>query len=233
MFAALTALVLAGGSVLLLLTPSVSDAPERVASLAASHGGSDRGGEVPGRFAAALVATEDSRFYSHHGLDGLGVARAVLGSLSGGPDSGGSTLDQQLAKVVYTGGRSTISDKVEQVTLAVKLDASYSKSQILGMYAASVYFGHGFYGLRAASCGYFDAPPGSLSWAQASLLAGLIAAPSAYDPITHPQLARDRQHQVLGRLVAFGALTQPRAHRIAGLAWRITTDRRGPSRQCQ
>ncbi len=232
-FAALPVLVALAVPVLLLTTPSVADAQDRVDSLASSHGGADHAGAaVPAKFAAALVATEDSRFYSHHGLDGLGAARAVLGSLSGGQDSGGSTLDQQLAKVVYTGGRGAVSDKIEQVTLAVKLDASYSKSQILGMYAASVYFGHGFYGLHTASCGYFNTSPATLSWAQASLLAGLIAAPSAYDPIIHPQLAKDRQLHVLGRLVAVGALTQPDANRVAGLPWGISADRHTPGSPC-
>ena len=232
-FAAVPVLVVLAVPVLLLATPSVADAQDRVGSLAASHGGADRAGAaVPAKFAAALVATEDSRFYSHHGLDSLGVARAVLGSLSAGQDPGGSTLDQQLAKVLYTGGRSAVSDKIEQVTLAVKLDASYSKSQLLEMYAASVYFGHGFYGLRAASCGYFNTSPSALSWAQGSLLAGLVAAPSAYDPIIHPQLAKDRQRHVLGRLVAVGALTGPGANRIAGLPWGISTDRHTPGSPC-
>jgi len=212
------------GSVLFAATPWVGGAEDRVQAVSGSHGAGDDGAAVPSRFAAALVATEDSRFYSHHGLDTLGVARAVTGTIAGASaDPGGSTLDQQLAKELYSNGlSSTLADKVEQVTLAVKLDTTYSKSQVLEMYAASVYFGHGFYGLHAAACGYFATAPANLSWAQASLLAGLPQAPSAYDPLTHPQLARERQHQVLDRLVAVADLTPAAAAGIARSPWGLT-----------
>ena len=229
----LAVVAVAAVSVLFAATPSVDGAEARVQAVSGSHGAGDDGTAVPSRFAAALVATEDSRFYSHRGLDTLGVARAALGSIAGaGADPGGSTLDQQLAKELYSDGRSTLGDKVVQVTLAVKLDARYSKSQILEMYAASVYFGHGFYGLPAAACGYFATTPANLSWAQASLLAGLPQAPSAYDPLTHPQLGRERQRQVLDRLVAVGDLTPTEATGIAQSPWALTGAPTSPERGC-
>jgi membrane peptidoglycan carboxypeptidase len=156
--------------------------------------------------ARALIATEDSRFSSHHGLDSLGALRAATGSLSN-HDQGGSTLDQQFAKVVYTPGQSGVGAKLTQAGVALKLDANYSKPQILEMYLSSVYFGHGYWGLPAAARGYFGRPPGQLDWAQASMLAGLVQAPSAYDPINHRALAKSRQRHVLDRLVAVHAIS--------------------------
>jgi penicillin-binding protein 1A len=134
-----------------------------------------------------------------------------MAKLTGGGDQGGATLYQQLAKLLYTPGRSGLSVEAEQLALAVKLRYSYRGQQILRMYASVVYFGHGFYGLRAASCGYFGTEPTRLSWPQSALLAGLIQGPSADDPLTHPARARAREVHVIGRLVATGALTRGQA----------------------
>lgn len=158
----------------------------------------------------AIISTEDSRFYSHHGLDVVGIGRAAATALSGSKqDAGGATLDQQLTKNLYvTGGWLA---KAEQIELSFKLEAEYSKSQILEMYLSAVYFGHGFYGLPAASRGYFGVAPADLSWAQASLLAGLVQAPSAYDPYRHRELSKSRQRHVLDRLVATHVLQADQA----------------------
>lgn len=202
-------------ALLLAFTPSVSDAEARVRSLAHAHGVTDPGGSVPTSFAQALVATEDSRFYSDNGLDVAGMLRAATTPLHGGQDQGGSTLDQQLAKQLYTqGNNSSLGDKIEQVVLAVKLDDHYTKQQILEMYASTVYFGQGFYGLEAASCGYFGVRPPHLTAAQASLLAGVLQAPSDYDPLTNLALARSRQRHVLDRLVATHAMTSGQADTV-------------------
>jgi len=122
-------------------------------------------------------------------------------------DAGGATLDQQLAKNLYTA--DTVSAKVEQIELSFKLEAQYSKPQILEMYLAEVYFGHGFYGLPAAARSLFGVAPAELSWAQASLPAGLVQAPSAYDPYRHRDLAKQRH--VLERLVVTHTLSQAQA----------------------
>jgi membrane peptidoglycan carboxypeptidase len=135
----------------------------------------------------------------------------MLGPLRGGGDPGGATLDQQLAKVLYTPTGSGLPAKLEQVELALKLDAKYSKAQILEMYLNAVYFGHGYYGLPAASRGYFGRSPAALNWPQASLLAGLVQAPSAYDPLRHLDLARARQAHVLDRLTHTNVLTPTQA----------------------
>lgn len=196
---------------LAVLTPSGSDAEAQVRTLAAAHGTVDSAGAVPPLFARALIASEDARFYSDHGIDPQGVLRAASTAVHGGVDQGGATLDQQLAKQLYTAGQGSIADKVTQMAVAVKLDTSYSKVQILEMYAATVYFGAGFYGLPAASCGYFAVPPSRLTQGQAAMLVGLLPAPSNYNPITDLALARQRQRHVLDRLVAVGALTPQQA----------------------
>lgn len=214
--AGILAVVVAGIAVLWPLTPGVGDAEARVrAQLRDVHATDPRALPIPDRVGVAVVATEDSRFYSHHGIDLLGVARALVGMARSGVDTGGATLDQQLAKRLYTPGWPGPWAKVEQAELALKLDAQYSKAQILEMYLSDVYFGHGFYGLPAAARGYFGVAPADLTWAQASLLAGLVQAPSAYDPYAHLRLAKERQAEVLGRLVATHDLTTAQAARVA------------------
>jgi penicillin-binding protein 1A len=205
------ALAAAGAlTALVLLTPSVADAPARVAAQAAAHGTRMETG-VPTRVAEALVATEDSRFYSDPGLDPLGVLRWTIGTVTGAPDAGGATLEQQLAKLLYTDGRQDPKAEAEQVGLALKLDHTYSKQRILELYLSTAYFGHGYYGLTAAANGYFHRSPDALTWPQAALLAGLVQAPSAYDPITHPALALSRRGHVLARLAATGRITDAQA----------------------
>jgi len=194
---------------LLLLTPGVGDAAARVAA----HTGTGQllTGPPPLRVQQALVATEDSRFYSHSGVGIPGSIRATVGPLLGQSDPGGATLDQQLAKLLYTGGRRSFTDRVEQVALAVKIDHRYSKPQILRLYLDTAYFGHGYTGITAAASGYFHRSPQTVSWSQASMLVGLVQAPSAYDPTAHYALARSRQQHVLDRLVATHVLTRTAA----------------------
>jgi membrane peptidoglycan carboxypeptidase len=198
--------LLVGGTAGWLATPSVSDAGRRVAALAARDGAGHLHAGVP----------HDARFYGEPGIDPVGIARAAWVTLhGGGTDPGGSTLSQQLAKQLYTGGRSNVGADLEQVALAVKLNLAYSKADILRMYADTVYFGNGFYGLHNAACGYFARTPSALTLAQASVLAGLVQAPSAYDPLHHLALARARQRYVLARLVATGTITAARASQVA------------------
>ena len=209
---ALAFLAVAAFGALLLVTPSARQAEAIARARDHAHGVAYPGPPVPARFAAALVATEDHRFYSDPGVDPVAVGRVALGYLSGhGSQQGGATITQQLAKMLYTPGRSGLASEIEQVVMAVKLNFSYSKAQILQMYADVAYFGQDYYSLGAASCGYFGVSPARLTWPQAAMLAGLAQAPSAYDPVTHPALARQREAHVLGRLVATGTLSQAQA----------------------
>ncbi len=197
-------------AVLWAVTPSVGDAETRIATRLAAHGAQDPGAlPVPNPVGVALIATEDARFRDNPGISAAGVARFALSPVIG--DQGSATLEQQLAKVLYTPERQDFTARVEDGTLALKLDAHYTKDQILEMYLSAVYFGHGFYGLPAAARGYFATAPADLSWAQASMLAGLVQAPSAYDPYAHLDLARRRQRHVLDQLVATGTLTASQA----------------------
>jgi membrane peptidoglycan carboxypeptidase len=196
---------------LLAVTPSVSNAQALAQAQDVAHHAVYPGPPVPARFSDSLVATEDHRFYSEPGIDILALARVVEAGVTGQGDQGGATLYQQLAKLLYTNGTSGIRAKVEQVGLAEKLYLTYSHAQILQMYADVAYFGHGYYGLAAASCGYFGTAPAGLSWAEAATLAGLVQGPSTDDPILHYAQGRAREQHVLGRLVATNVLTQTQA----------------------
>ena len=214
---------------LMLVTPSVSTAPSLAQAFDRAHGALYPGPPVPERFAAALVATEDHRFYSEPGFDPIAIGRVIVGRLTGQPDQGGATLYQQLAKMLYTPGGSGPGAQAEQVILGIKLDLSYSKPQILRLYADVAYFGHGYFGLARASCGYFGVTPAGLTWSQAALLAGLVQAPSADNPVAHFTVARAREAHVLGRLVATGALTQAQAARAYRAPLRLVG---GPGAGC-
>lgn len=210
-FVVIVALAVLLGSLGWVFTPSVDDLAARVRARDDSAGAPFPGAAPPPRFVAALLATEDARYFSDPGIDPLGLLRGAYGAVTGAPDAGGATLDQQLAKLIYTDGRSGPLQVAEQLTLAVKIDARYGKAQILDWYASTVYFGDGATGLTNAAKRYFGLPPAQLSWAQASLLAGLVQAPSAYDPLTHLVLAKRRQRHVLDRLVATHHLTAAQA----------------------
>jgi penicillin-binding protein 1A len=201
-----------GVAVLWPLTPSVDSAGNLVrAHLRTQHSQELTALPRPDRVAQALVATEDSRFHQMPGIDPISVVRVGLATLSGSSDTGGATLEQQLAKNLYFPHEDGVISKVQEAELALKLDVSYSKNEILRLYLADVYFGHGFYGLPAAAEGYFGAAPARLSWAQASMLAGLVQAPSAYDPIRHLSTGRLRQQHVLHRLLTTGVLSAAQA----------------------
>jgi membrane peptidoglycan carboxypeptidase len=203
------AIFVAAFTALMVMTPSVGNAPALARAQAQAHQAPYPGPAVPAKFAHSLISTEDHRFGSvlEPGFDPFALARVILG----GPAQGGATLYQQLAKVLYAPGVSGVKLYAYEVALGIKLKFSYSSEQILRMYADVVYFGHGYYGLSNASCGYFGLPPDRLSWPQSAVLAGLVQAPTAYDPLRHPALARSRESHVLSRLVATGVLTQPQA----------------------
>jgi len=215
--ALLVAVVLLGGAAFGLLyvaTPSVQNAPALARAMDRAHHVRYPGPRVPALFAESLVATEDHRFYSEPGIDVFAVARVAAATLTGhGAEQGGATLYQQLAKMLYTPGGSGVPTEVEQVMLGIKLDRTYSKAQILRMYADVAYFGHGYYGLAAASCGYFGTVPAALTLPEAATLAGLVQGPSADDPIAHYARGRAREAHVLGRLVSTGKITAAQSAR--------------------
>jgi penicillin-binding protein 1A len=201
---------LAAGA-LWLITPSAGEATQLAAAQAAQHGIAYPGPVVPENFSRPLIATEDHRFYSEPGVDPLAVARVVEAQVTGGADQGGATLEQQLAKLLYTPDETGFSAEVKQVVLAVKLNAAYSKQQILDLYAEAAYYGNGYYGLQQASCGYFGHPAADLTVTQGAMLAGVVNAPSVDDPVSDPGNARTRLEHVIGRMVAVGYLSAAQA----------------------
>ena len=210
--ASLVAVLALAAGVLYVVTPSAGEATALAQQQARQHGIAYPGPDVPGNFARPLVATEDHRFYSEPGIDLFAVARVVKAKLTGGQDQGGATLEQQLAKMLYTPGQSGLKAELEQVTLGVKLNMTYSKQQILRLYAEVAYYGHGYYGLQQASCGYFGRPASELTVVQGAMLAGVVNAPSIDDPINDPVNARARLTHVIGRMVAVGYLTKTQAN---------------------
>src|SRR6266704_420129 len=197
---ALVAVFAAAVGLLFALTPSAGQATALVRAQAREHHIGYPGAVVPPYFARALIATEDHRFNTDPGVDPLAMARVVVSWITGRQDQGGSTIDQQLAKNLYTGGRSGFSQDLEQMALAVKLNQAYSRAEILRLYAEVAYYGHGYYGLEAASCGYFGRPPDRLTLVQAAMLAGVVNAPTYDDPLVYPHQARTRLLHVIGRM---------------------------------
>jgi penicillin-binding protein 1A len=189
------------------LTPSAGQATALVREQARARHIAYPGPPVPRYFAQALIATEDHRFNTDPGVDPLAMGRVVVSWVIGRQDQGGSTIDQQLAKNLYTGGHSGFTEDLEQLAMAVKLNQAYSRAEILRMYAEVAYYGHGYYGLDAASCGYFGRPAERLTLVQAAMLAGVVNAPTYDDPLAYPRQARTRLVHVIRRMAAVGYLT--------------------------
>jgi len=156
----------------------------------------------------AVIAIEDRRFYSHFGIDPLGLARAMLTNLTTGRMAqGGSTLTQQLAKNLFLSPERTLERKVQEVLLAFWLEQKYSKDQILAMYLNRVFFGSNAYGVEAASRRYFNKSARDVNLGEAALLAGLLKAPSRLSPARDPQAAEERAQVVLGAMREEGYVT--------------------------
>ncbi|TIU07163.1 MAG: penicillin-binding protein, partial [Mesorhizobium sp.] len=149
----------------------------------------------------AVVAIEDRRFYSHFGIDPIGLTRAMVTNVLGGHFSqGGSTLTQQLAKNLFLTPDRTLERKVQEVLLALWLEHKHSKDQILEMYLNRVYFGSGAYGVEAASRRYFGKSARDVTLSEAALLAGLLKAPSRLSPARDPKAAEERAQLVLASM---------------------------------
>lgn len=165
--------------------------------------------ELPSYLPRAFVAIEDRRFYSHYGLDPIGITRAMVRNLSSrGVSQGGSTLTQQLAKNLFLTQDRTMSRKIQEAILSVWLERTYSKDQILELYLNRVYFGAGAYGVEAASQRYFGKSARAVSVAEAAMLAGLVQAPSRLAPNRNPEAAERRAQLVIAAMVYQGFITE-------------------------
>jgi penicillin-binding protein 1A len=171
---------------------------------------------IPQTLRDAVIATEDRRFYSHFGVDPIGIARAVYQNYRRGRIvEGGSTITQQLTKVLFLTPDKSLERKIKEAVLALELERRYSKDRILEMYLNQVYFGNGAYGVEAASRTYFGKSVGELAVREAALLAGLPRAPSSYSPFEHGDAARRRREIVLRRMVEYGVLDDAESKRLA------------------
>jgi penicillin-binding protein 1A len=157
----------------------------------------------------AIVAVEDKRFYQHNGVDLRGIARAIWADVtSQHVVQGGSTITQQFVKNSCVTSSRTISRKLKEAALAWQLEQRWSKDRILTAYLNTIYFGNGAYGIQRAAQTYFNTTAAKLTLPEAALLAGLPADPSAYDPVTNPQLARARRRIVLADLLGQNDITK-------------------------
>jgi penicillin-binding protein 1A len=164
---------------------------------------------LPEYVPAAFVAIEDRQFYHHIGFNPWGILRSVIWNVShtGGPQRGGSTITQQLAKNLFLSPAQNYRRKAQELILAVWLELKFSKKQILALYMNRVYFGAGAYGIEAASQRYFNKPASQLTVGEAALLAGLMKAPSRYSPVSASDRAARRATIVLDEMVRMKAIT--------------------------
>ncbi|WP_456599797.1 transglycosylase domain-containing protein [Blastococcus sp. SYSU DS0616] len=192
----------------------------------------------------ALVAIEDSRFFDHSGVDGKGLARALVRNISAGEVvEGGSTLTQQLVKQIRLQSATdpdsrqaatdeSVARKLREAQLALALEQDYTKDEILTRYLNRVYFGAGAYGVAAAAETYFGVAPDALTLAQAATLAGLVQSPAQYDPFVAPDRATQRRDVVLARMAELG-MADPAAVEEARSEPVVPTPGEGPPRGCQ
>ena len=187
---------------------------------------------VPEALIKALVATEDTRFYSHRGLDYRGIARAMYRNVRSGKIlEGGSTLTQQLAKVLFLTPERSYLRKIKEMALALKIEQRYTKQEILTLYLNQIYFGSGAYGVEAAAQTYFNKQAKDLALAECALLAGIPRSPKYYSPFKSRESAFSRRAHVLNRLVATGTITEEQAREASRipLPTQPTVQQKGPA----
>ena len=171
-------------------------------------------GAMPQTVAEAFIAAEDRRFYQHDGVDGWGIARAIVTNVrQGAVREGASTITQQLARTVFLSQDRTITRKLKEAALAMKLERQLSKQQILEQYLNYVYLGSGAYGVADAAWIYFSKTPEQLTVPEAAMIAGLPPAPSIYSPLVNPDLAKERRSIVLDRMAQAGFISASEAER--------------------
>jgi penicillin-binding protein 1A len=170
--------------------------------------------KIPTHLKNAVVAVEDSRFWSHKGLDYIGIARALVKDIIHvSLKEGGSTITQQLAKITFLSPEKTLKRKIREAQLAIKLEKELSKNEILELYLNNIYLGHGAYGVEMASKVYFGKPVSQITLAEAALLAGLIKAPNIYSPYNDLVRSKERQEIVLKRMEDEGYIKSSEAEK--------------------
>jgi penicillin-binding protein 1A len=165
--------------------------------------------EVPAVMKNAILAAEDDRFFEHRGVDVLGIVRAAFANVAaGGKTQGASTITMQLARNFFLSNERSYTRKIYEILLALRIESTLSKEQILEIYLNQIFLGQRAYGFASAAQIYFGKPLARITPAEAAMLAGLPKAPSAYNPVVNPKRARIRQQYVLGRMRTLGHLTE-------------------------
>ncbi len=170
---------------------------------------------IPDIYKDAVIAVEDHRYYDHKGIDIIAIGRALLNDIRARElIEGGSTITQQLAKNMYFTQDKTLTRKIAEVFMAKKIESNYNKEEILELYVNYIYYGSGYYDIKSASLGYFDKEPQDLTEGESIMLAGIPNAPSVYNPKVSPRLARERQKQVIDKMIKYGKLSEGKADEI-------------------
>lgn len=165
--------------------------------------------ELPQTYIDAVLAVEDKRFYSHPGFDPIATCRALVNDIKAGSYvEGGSTITQQLAKNQYFTQDKKIIRKISELFMAFKIESVLDKDKIFELYVNSIFFGNGYYCVADASWGYFEKPPSEMNFNECTLLAGIPNAPTNYNPVANPELARERQAQVIEKMKKAGYLEE-------------------------
>ena len=171
--------------------------------------------DLPQDYINAVVAVEDRRFFMHNGIDIISITRAIFIDLKDMElVEGGSTITQQLAKNTYFTQEKKLTRKIAEIFMAFEYEKNCSKEQIFELYVNTSYFGDGYYCVKDASEGYFDKLPKDMNLYECTLLAGIPNAPSVYAPTKNPDLAKQRQAQVLRKMVNQKYLTQEQADNV-------------------
>lgn len=171
--------------------------------------------ELPQIYLDAVISVEDHRFYNHHGIDIIAIGRATINDIKAiSFVEGGSTITQQLAKNIYFTQEKKIERKIAEVFMANKLENELDKKTILELYLNTSYFGDGYDTVKEASKGYFNKSPKDMTDNEAILLAGIPNAPSIYSYTKNPELAKQRQKQVIDKMIKYGYLTEEKAMEI-------------------
>lgn len=171
--------------------------------------------DLPKFYLNAVVAVEDRRFYEHGAIDPIGIARAIWTNIKSGElKEGGSTITQQVAKNVYFTQEKTALRKIAEIFMAFELERNCDKNTILEMYVNTSYFGSGYYGIKEAANGYYDKEPIEMDKYESSMLAGVPNAPSVYSPTKNPDLAAQRQRQVLDKMVRYEYISEEEKEQI-------------------
>ena len=157
----------------------------------------------------AVIAVEDHRFYVHKGIDLISTTKAIFTNIKQKElVTGGSSITQQLAKNMYFSQEKTFTRKFAEVFIVSYLEENLKKDEILELYLNTIYYGNGYYGIGDASLGYFNKIPNELTFNEATILAGLPNAPSAYSLTEHEDLAKKRQKQVIDSMIKYKYITQ-------------------------